>query len=188
MTQIRVAPQIVAPAVVAPEPVVEVVRARDELRSPRHDSWLKAFNQQHVPYFDGKVGLEVEHWIGHVESALEAIRCPEERQIEIFHTLFRGQAQYWWRTVRGGVTRMDQLLSLVRETFCPDSLRRDKVQDFLEAGFEDVPVIEAIRQFRTELALLGPAAPPADQHVYLFSRRLRESTRAYLAGFRCTSH
>ena len=82
---------------------------------------------------------------------------------------------------------MEQLLSLVRETFCPASLRSDRVQDFLEAGFEDIPVIEAIRRFRAELALLGPSAPPADQHVYLFSRRLRESTRAYLAGFRCTS-
>ena len=48
----------------------------------------------------------------------------------------------------------------------------------MEAGFEDVPISEAIRRFQEELALLGLAAPPVDQHVYLFSRRLRDVTRA----------
>ena len=61
------------------------------------------------------------------------------------------------------------------------------MQDFLEAGFEDFPIAETIRKFREELSLLGPAAPPVDQHVYLFSRRLRESTRSYRAGFHCES-
>ena len=57
----------------------------------------------------------------------------------------------------------------------------------MEAGFEDVPISEATQRFQEELALLGPAAPPADQHVYLFSRRLRDTTRAYMAGFHCES-
>ena len=76
---------------------------------------------------------------------------------------------------------------MIRERFCPASLRREKLRDFVEAGFEDVPISEAIRRFQEELALLGPAAPSADQHVYLFSRRLRDATRAYMAGFHCES-
>ena len=58
---------------------------------------------------------------------------------------------------------------IIRERFCPASLRREELRDFVEAGFEDVPVSEAIRRFQEELALLGPVAPPVDQHVYLFS-------------------
>ena len=77
--------------------------------------------------------------------------------------------------------------TMIRERFYPASLRREKLSDFMEAGFEDVPVSEAIRRFQEELALLGPAAPAADQHVYLFFRRLRDATRAYMAGFHCES-
>ena len=76
---------------------------------------------------------------------------------------------------------------MIRERFCPASLRREKLRDFVEANFEDVPVSEAIKRFQEELALLGPAAPLADQHVYLFSRRLRDGTRAYMVGFHCES-
>ena len=76
---------------------------------------------------------------------------------------------------------------MIRERLCPASLRRERLRDFVEAGFEDVPVSEAIRRFQVELALLEPAAPSADQHVYLFSRRLRDTTRTSMAGFHCES-
>ena len=55
-------------------PVTEVARVPEERRGPRPDSWLKAFHQTGVPPFVGKVGLEVELWLGHVDSALEYIR------------------------------------------------------------------------------------------------------------------
>ena len=35
-------------------------------------------------------------------------------------------------------------------------------------GFDDVSVSKAIRRFQEKLALLGPAASPADQHGYSF--------------------
>ena len=125
----------------------------------------------------------MELWIGHVDSALESIRCPVDRQIELVQTLFRDLSHHWWRSVRGQVTSFEHMRTMIRERFCPASLRREKLQDFVEAGFEDVPVSEAIRRFQEELALLGPAAPSADQHVYLFSRRPRDTTRTYMAGF-----
>ena len=78
----------------APAPVVEVVRVQEEYRGPRPDSWLKAFHQMGVPPFSGKVGLEVELWIGHVDSALESIRCPADRQVELVQSLFREFAQH----------------------------------------------------------------------------------------------
>ena len=129
----------------------------------------------------------MELWIGHVDSALESIRCPVGRQTELVQTLFRDLAQHWWRSVRDQVTGYEQMKTLIRARFCPSSLRREKLRDFVEAGFDDVPVSEAIRRFQEELALLGPAAPSGDQHVYLFSRRLRDTTRAYMAGFHCES-
>ena len=63
----------------APAPAVVIARATEEHRGPRPDTWLKAFHQMGVPPFSGKVGLEVELWIGHVDSALESIRCLEDR-------------------------------------------------------------------------------------------------------------
>lgn len=77
--------------------------------------------------------------------------------------------------------------SLIREHFCPAALRRERLQNFLEAQYEDIPNSKAIRKFREELTLLGPTALPDDQHVYLFFQRSREGIRSYLAGFRCES-
>ena len=166
-------------------PVAEVARVPEEHRAPRPDSWLKAFHQTRVPPFAGKVGLEVELWLGHVDSALESIECPADKRVRLVQSLFSDLAQHWWRSVRDQVTSYEQMQTRIRERFCPASLRKERLQDFMEAGYEDVPISEAIRRFQEELALLGPAAPPADQHVYLFSRRLRDVTRAYMAGLHC---
>ena len=154
---------------VAPAPAAEIVRVPEEYRGPRPDSWLKAFHQTRVPPFAGKVGLEVELWLGHVDSALESIECPADRQVRLVQSLFRDLAQHWWRSVRDQVTSYQQMQTLIRERFCPASLRKEQLWNFMEAGYEDVPISEAIRRFQEELALLGPTAPPADQHVYLFS-------------------
>ena len=83
-----------------PALAAEIARVTEEHLGPRPDTWLKAFHQMGVPPFFGKVGLEVELWIGHVDSALETIRCPTDRQIELVLTLFRDLAQHWWRSVR----------------------------------------------------------------------------------------
>ncbi|XP_056691471.1 uncharacterized protein [Spinacia oleracea] len=89
---------------------------------------FKKFSSHNPPTYDGKPDpTEFEEWISDMEKLFDATQCPEKWKVNYAVFYLKGQANLWWKNVRGIQNEpgfgWEKLTEAMREQFYPYSLQ-----------------------------------------------------------------
>ena len=79
---------------------VERDEAQAATAAPQQVDYLEQINKYKPPTYGGQEDpTQLEHWIETMDKLLGAVRCPDERMVEVAIFYLTGIATTWWRSL-----------------------------------------------------------------------------------------
>ncbi|KAK8928667.1 hypothetical protein KSP39_PZI017870 [Platanthera zijinensis] len=143
------------------------------------------------PIFRGGVTpMETEDWLKRIELIFKAMRCPENRKVELVTFLFEGEANRWWDSLTQGKfyrrtdIRWNDFLHEFLDWFVPPSEKRILQERFLRLTQGNRSVMQFEAEF-TQLAYYASDMVPNErERCFRFQLGLREDVRVHLISQR----
>ncbi|KAK8942884.1 hypothetical protein KSP39_PZI008966 [Platanthera zijinensis] len=171
--------------------LAEAIRAGNVAPLPAQetaaDVQLKQFLEMRPPIFRGGVTpMETEDWLKRIELIFKAMRCPENRKVELVTFLFEGEANKWWDSLTQGKfygrtdIRWNDFLHEFLDWFVPPSEKRILQERFLRLTQGNRSVMQFEAEF-TQLAYYASDMVPNErERCFRFQLGLREDVRVHL--------
>ena len=99
--------------------------------------YLEQVNKYKPPTYGGQEDpTKLESWIETMDKLVTAVRCPQERMVEVATFYLTGIATTWKRSLEIQPNDWEELQALLRERFYPLSIKNAKYVEFvtLEQG------------------------------------------------------
>ncbi|RVW53996.1 hypothetical protein CK203_072960 [Vitis vinifera] len=118
------------------------------------------FKKLGPPYFSGATDPEAEAWILKMEKFFGVIDCSEEQKASYAAFMLDKEANHWWRITRRlledqGPITWRQFREAFYKKYFPDSVRRQKVEEFIRLEQGDMTVAQYEAKF-IELSRFSP--------------------------------
>ncbi|XP_021840846.2 uncharacterized protein [Spinacia oleracea] len=167
---------------------------RQKPRSEQEEcsNMFKKFASHKPPTYDGKPGPnEFEEWISDMEKLFDATQCPEKWKVNYAVFYLKGQANLWWKSVKGIQNEpgfgWEKLTEAMREQFYPYSLQLQMESEFIKLSQGKKNVLEYAVKFN-ELARFAPDLVTTDrQRMNRFEGGLSIEIRDRLSSSRIST-
>ncbi|KAL6505288.1 hypothetical protein OROGR_025105 [Orobanche gracilis] len=167
-----------------------VQRNTDVTQNIGANQWLREVVRMNPPHFAGAAdALGWEDWIFQLGKIFEMVDCPEDRKVPVAQYFLDRDAANWWEVVkpRDRVATWTEFQNFMRDEFCPEPIRNQRISEFFSAKPRDVPVSQAIIDYSKQLSYVQDQVKTEGDKIFHFSRRMRPEVYRYMAGFSCTT-
>ncbi|KAL6493368.1 hypothetical protein OROGR_032502 [Orobanche gracilis] len=119
----------------------------------------------------------------------EIFDCPEERKVLVAHYLLDKDAAHWWEAVkpRDRVVTWAEFQGFMRDEFCPEPIRNQRINEFFSTKPQDVPLSQAIIDLSKQLSYVQNQVRTEEDKICHFARQMKPEIRQYMAGLTCNS-
>eukprot|EP00261_Vitis_vinifera_P016314 XP_010645156.1 PREDICTED: uncharacterized protein LOC104877802 [Vitis vinifera] len=140
------------------------------------------FKKLGPPYFSGTLDpVEAEAWIMKIEKFFNVIDCSEEQKASYAAFMLDKEADHWWHMTKRlledqGPIVWSQFRKAFYKKYFPDSVRRQKVGEFVRLEHGDLTVAQYEAKF-TELSRFSPQLIATEEEKTL---KFQDGLKPYL--------
>ncbi|KAL6498638.1 hypothetical protein OROGR_028185 [Orobanche gracilis] len=167
-----------------------VQRNTDVTQNVGANQWIREVVRMNPPRFTGATdALGWDGWLLKLGKILEVVDCPEERKVSVAQFLLDNDDANWWEAVkpRDLVVTWAEFQGFMRDEFCPEPIRNQRIIEFFSARPQDVPLSQAIIDLSKQLSYVQDQVRTKEDKICHFARRMNPEILQYMAGFTCTS-